>query len=65
MLTCVKARCPPSQADCSIPPTLSVVSFRPRNATKLDVADGLVWLSVGIEEAEDIIADLQQALIAV
>jgi cystathionine gamma-synthase len=34
----------------------------PKHRARLGIGDGLVRISVGIEAAEDIIADLEQAL---
>jgi cystathionine gamma-lyase/cystathionine beta-lyase/cystathionine gamma-lyase/homocysteine desulfhydrase len=36
-----------------------------RGREKLGITDGLIRISVGIEEVEDIIADLDQALAAI
>ena len=36
----------------------------PKQRERMGIRDGLVRLSVGIEAAEDIIADLEQALLA-
>ena len=38
---------------------------RPSGARELGISDGLVRLSVGIEDVRDLIADLEQALAAV
>jgi cystathionine beta-lyase/cystathionine gamma-synthase len=40
----------------------SFTAMRPMWAFRPGVADGLVRLSVGLEDAEDLIADLAQAL---
>lgn len=36
--------------------------YTPEERAASDIAEGLVRLSVGLEDAEDIIADLKQAL---
>jgi cystathionine gamma-synthase/methionine-gamma-lyase len=44
------------------PATSSHRSLSPEERAKVGISDGLVRLSAGIEEVEDIIADLEQAL---
>ena len=44
------------------PPTMTHASVEPEVRKKVGIADGLVRLSVGIEDVEDLIADLDQAL---
>ncbi len=39
--------------------------FPQESATRLGITDGLVRISVGIEDVEDLLADLDQALAAV
>lgn len=46
----------------SHPATMTHASVPPDERARLGITDGLVRISVGIEEAEDIIADLDQAL---
>lgn len=46
----------------SHPATMTHASVPPEERKKIGVADGLVRISVGIEDVEDIIADLKQAL---
>lgn len=46
----------------SHPATMTHASVPPEQRKKIGVTDGLVRLSVGIEDVEDIIADLKQAL---
>ena len=40
-------------------------SVLPETRARLGITDGLVRISVGIEKAEDILADIEQALAAV
>ncbi len=47
------------------PPTMTHASVEPEVRRKNGINDGLVRLSVGLEDAEDLIADLDQALAAV
>jgi cystathionine gamma-synthase/methionine-gamma-lyase len=47
------------------PATSSHRSLSPEERERVGISDGLVRLSVGIEDAADIIADLEQALAAV
>jgi cystathionine beta-lyase/cystathionine gamma-synthase len=44
------------------PPTMTHASVEPEVRKKVGIADGLVRLSVGIEDVEDLVADLDQAL---
>ena len=44
------------------PPMSSHRELSPRHRERMGIRDGLVRLSVGIEAAEDILADLEQAL---
>ncbi|HJQ33491.1 MAG TPA: cystathionine gamma-synthase [Pyrinomonadaceae bacterium] len=46
----------------SHPATMTHASVLPETRARLGITDGLVRISVGLEEAEDIIADLDQAL---
>ncbi len=46
----------------SHPATMTHASIPAQNRERLGITDGLVRISVGIEEVEDIIADLDQAL---
>ena len=46
----------------SHPVTMTHASIPPEQRQKIGVTDGLVRLSVGLEDVEDIIADLKQAL---
>jgi cystathionine beta-lyase/cystathionine gamma-synthase len=46
----------------SHPATMTHASVPPEERTRLGITDGLVRMSVGIEDVEDIIADLDQAL---
>lgn len=46
----------------SHPATMTHASVPPEERERLGITDGLVRISVGIEDAEDIIADLAQAL---
>lgn len=46
----------------SHPATMTHASVPPEERARLGITDGLVRISVGIEDAEDIIADLDQAL---
>jgi cystathionine beta-lyase/cystathionine gamma-synthase len=46
----------------SHPATMTHASVPPEQRKKIGVTDGLVRISVGIEDVEDIIADLAQAL---
>jgi cystathionine beta-lyase/cystathionine gamma-synthase len=44
------------------PPTMTHAAVEPEVRRKNGLGDGLVRLSIGLEDAEDLIADLQQAL---
>ena len=44
------------------PALMTHASIPPRNARKIGIDDGLVRLSVGIEDVDDLIADLDRAL---
>jgi cystathionine gamma-synthase/methionine-gamma-lyase len=44
------------------PATTSHRSLSPEERAQIGISDGLLRLSVGIEEAGDVIADLEQAL---
>ena len=46
----------------SHPATMTHASIPPARRRQIGVTDGLVRISVGLEEVEDIIADLEQAL---
>ncbi|MDQ3805290.1 MAG: cystathionine gamma-synthase [Acidobacteriota bacterium] len=46
----------------SHPATMTHASVLPETRSRLGITDGLVRISVGLEDAEDIIADLDQAL---
>jgi cystathionine beta-lyase/cystathionine gamma-synthase len=46
----------------SHPATMTHASVLPETRARLGITDGLVRISVGLEDAEDIIADLDQAL---
>jgi cystathionine gamma-lyase/cystathionine beta-lyase/cystathionine gamma-lyase/homocysteine desulfhydrase len=46
----------------SHPATMTHASVPPEERQRLGITDGLVRISVGIEDVEDIIADLDQAL---
>jgi cystathionine beta-lyase/cystathionine gamma-synthase len=48
----------------SHPATMTHASVPPEQRKKIGVTDGLVRISVGIEDLEDIVADLKQALAA-
>lgn len=47
------------------PPTMTHASVEPEVRRSVGIADGLIRLSVGLEDPEDLIADLEQALAAV
>jgi cystathionine beta-lyase/cystathionine gamma-synthase len=49
----------------SHPATMTHASVLPETRNRLGITDGLVRISVGIEDTDDIIADLDQALAAV
>jgi cystathionine beta-lyase/cystathionine gamma-synthase len=46
----------------SHPATMTHASVPPEDRSRLGITDGLVRISVGIEDVEDLIADLEQAL---
>ena len=45
----------------SHPATMTHASVPPEERARLGITDGLVRISVGIEDVEDLIADLEQA----
>lgn len=47
------------------PPTMTHASVEPEVRRRNGISDGLIRLSVGLEDAEDLIADLEQALAVV
>jgi cystathionine beta-lyase/cystathionine gamma-synthase len=47
------------------PPISSHRALTPEQRVEIGIGEGLVRLSIGIEETDDIIADLDQALAAV
>ena len=47
------------------PPTMTHASVEPEVRRRNGIPDGLIRLSVGIEDVEDLIADLDQALAGV
>jgi len=51
-----------SRTICMHPPTITHEHMTPEERAAAGIDDGLIRLSVGLEEAEDIIADLDQAL---
>ena len=46
----------------SQPATMTHASVPPEKRAELGITDGLVRVSVGLEEADDLVADLDQAL---
>ncbi len=46
----------------SHPASMTHASIPPERRAELGLTDGMVRLSVGIEDAEDLLADLEQAL---
>jgi cystathionine beta-lyase/cystathionine gamma-synthase len=44
------------------PPTMTHASVEPEVRRQVGIADGLIRLSVGLEDARDLVADLEQAL---
>ncbi|PYV17570.1 MAG: cystathionine gamma-synthase, partial [Acidobacteria bacterium] len=46
----------------SHPATMTHASVPPEERARIGITDGLVRISVGIEDAEDLIADLEQAM---
>jgi methionine-gamma-lyase len=51
-----------SRTICMHPPTITHEHMTPEERKAAGIDDGLIRLSVGLENAEDIIADLEQAL---
>jgi len=51
-----------SRTICMHPPTITHEHMTPEERAKAGIADGLIRLSVGLENPEDLIADLDQAL---
>ncbi len=51
-----------SRTICMHPPTITHEHMTPEERAKAGIADGLIRLSVGLEDADDLIADLDQAL---
>jgi cystathionine beta-lyase/cystathionine gamma-synthase len=49
----------------SHPASMTHASIPPERRAELGLTDGMVRLSVGIEDVEDLLADLEQALRAV
>jgi cystathionine beta-lyase/cystathionine gamma-synthase len=49
----------------SHPASMTHAAIGEEGRRKLGITDGLVRISVGIEDVEDIVADLEQALTAV
>jgi cystathionine gamma-synthase len=49
----------------SHPATVSYYEFTPEERRRIGILDNLIRLAVGIEDAEDLIADLDQALAVV
>ena len=47
---------------CSIPPAIRTVSFSDEQLLEAGIRPDLIRFSVGIENADDIIADIEQAL---
>lgn len=47
------------------PASMTHATMTPEDRRKSGISDGLVRLSVGIEEVEDLIADLDQALVRI
>jgi methionine-gamma-lyase len=48
----------------SHPASMTHLSVPPQRKAMLDIGDNLVRLSIGVEDADDLIADLEQALLA-
>ncbi len=44
------------------PASMTHSTYTPEERAEHDISDGLIRLSVGLEEVEDILADLEQAL---
>jgi cystathionine beta-lyase/cystathionine gamma-synthase len=51
-----------SRTICMHPPTITHEHMTPEERAAVGIDDGLIRLSVGLEDSEDIIADLEQAL---
>ncbi|MGD2177697.1 MAG: aminotransferase class I/II-fold pyridoxal phosphate-dependent enzyme [Anaerolineae bacterium] len=51
-----------SRTICMHPPTITHEHMTPEERAKAGIADGLIRLSVGLEDVDDLIADLDQAL---
>jgi methionine-gamma-lyase len=51
-----------SRTICMHPPTITHEHMTPQERAQAGIADGLIRLSVGLEDADDLIADLDQAL---
>jgi cystathionine beta-lyase/cystathionine gamma-synthase len=51
-----------SRTICMHPPTITHEHMTPEERAKAGIADGLIRLSVGLEDPDDLIADLDQAL---
>lgn len=51
-----------SRTICMHPPTITHEHMTPEERQKAGIADGLIRLSVGLEDPEDLMADLDQAL---
>lgn len=51
-----------SRTICMHPPTITHEHMTPEERAKAGIDDGLIRLSVGLEDADDLIADLDQAL---
>ena len=51
-----------SKSNCMHPATITHEHMTPRERAEAGIDDGLIRFSVGLENPEDIIADLEQAL---
>jgi methionine-gamma-lyase len=51
-----------SRTICMHPPTITHEHMTPEERQRAGIADGLIRLSVGLENVDDLIADLDQAL---
>src|SRR5690606_8412071 len=47
---------------CAYPPKMSHESYSPEERIRMGIHDSLIRLSIGVEDVDDIIADLNQAL---
>lgn len=47
---------------CAYPPKMSHASYSPEERNRMGIHDSLIRLSIGVEDVDDIIADLNQAL---